>query len=217
MNRTNEAAAAYQQAIHLDPRYTEAKAYLARLGKSGGQDESVIMAGGVSALYTRRDPNAAIVQFRKVLEINPNHYGATFQLAMALDQAGKSTEARPLWKKALDIAEASKDADTANTARARLAKADGATTQLSQDETMKKGLDLLYGRNNPNAAAAEFRKVLESNPAHYGATFQLAMSLDRAGKAAEARPLWEKMLKMAADINDRETVATARDRLQKRP
>jgi hypothetical protein len=40
-------------------------------------------------------------------------------------------------------------------------------------------------------------KVLERNPAHYGATFQLATALDRAGDAAEARPLWQKVLEMA--------------------
>ena len=47
-------------------------------------------------------------------------YGATFQLATALDAAGKRAEARPLWEKMLEMAEASKDMDTADKARARL-------------------------------------------------------------------------------------------------
>lgn len=214
MNRTTEAAAAYQQAIDLDPRYNEAKVMLTRLtGKSGDQGEAVIMTAGVYALYTRRDPTGAIVQFRRVLEINPNHYGAAFQLAMALDQAGKPTDARSLWEKVLAMAQESKDNDTANTARARLAKPTVASAEFSQEEAMRRGLDLLYTRNDPNTAALQFRNILERNPNHYGATFQLAMALERAGKSKEARPLWEKMFKMAEASNDKETVAAAHARL----
>src|SRR2546425_455950 len=66
---------------------------------------------------------------------------------------------------------------------------------------MTAGLDALYAKGDPKgdpeAAAPIFRKVLEQNPSHYGATFQLAMALDRAGKGAEARPLWEKVLRGA--------------------
>jgi protein O-mannosyl-transferase len=215
MNRTTEAAAAYHQAIDLDPRYNEARVMLARLaGKSGDQGESAMMAAGVYASYTRRDPTGAIVQFRRVLEMNPSHYGATFQLAMALDQAGKPTDARSLWEKVLAMAQASKDNDTANTARARLAKPNVASAEYSQEEAMKKGLDLLYTRNDPNTAASQFRNILERNPNHYGATFQLAMLLERAGKFKEARPLWEKMFKMAEAANDKETLATVRARLR---
>jgi tetratricopeptide (TPR) repeat protein len=217
MNRTSEAAAAYQQAIQLDPRYDAARAALARLGNSGDQGEAAMMAAGVYALYTRRDPTGAIVQFRRVLEINLNHYGATFQLAMALDQAGKATEARSLWEKALAMAQASKDNDTVHTARARLAKPYVASAEFSQEEAMKKGLDLLYTHNDPNTAAFQFRNILERIPNHYGATFQLAMTLERAGKSKEARPLWEKMFKMAEASNDNETLAMARARLEKRP
>ena len=78
------------------------------------------MQAGLDALYKRHDSAEAVVQFRKVLESNPTHYGATFQLATALDAAGKRAEARPLWEKMLEMAEASKDIDTADKARARL-------------------------------------------------------------------------------------------------
>src|SRR6266540_6537693 len=77
---------------------------------------------------------------------------------------------------------------------------------------MQVGLDLLYAKGDPVAATAQFRKVLEPNPTHYGATFQLAMALDRAGNPGEGRPLWEKVLKMAEENNDGEAAATARGR-----
>jgi tetratricopeptide (TPR) repeat protein len=84
--------------------------------------EEVTMKAGVDALYTRHDPEDAAAQFRKLLGWNPNHYGATFQLARALDQGSKRGEARPWWEKALKMAEASHDTATAAAARARLAE-----------------------------------------------------------------------------------------------
>ena len=42
---------------------------------------------------------------------------------------------------------------------------------------MGRGLDALYKRHDPASAAAEFRRVLESNPDHYGAKFQLAVNM----------------------------------------
>jgi Flp pilus assembly protein TadD len=120
LGRRSETAAAYEKALQLDPRYNEARVALGLLGKSDGQNDSATMSAGLDALYKRRDPNSAIVEFRKVLALSPNHYGATFQLAMALDQAGKSNEARPLWEKMLKMAEASNDKETIATVRGRL-------------------------------------------------------------------------------------------------
>jgi Tfp pilus assembly protein PilF len=195
----------------------------------GSEAEEQMMKAGLDALYARRDPAGAAAQFRKVLEKNPNHYGATFQLAMALEQAGRKDEARPLWQRSLTLAEAAGDTETAATARARLAPpaapaapgpaapAPPAPAAAPEETLMKTGLDLLYQRNDPNGAAVQFRRILERNPRHYGATFQLAMALDRAGKPAEARPLWEKVLKMAEESSDRETATTAKARLARKP
>jgi uncharacterized membrane protein len=83
----------------------------------------------------------------------------------------------------------------------------------SEEATMKAGLDLLYEGRNPGAAEPFFRRVLERNPAHYGATYQLAVALDRTGKADEARRLWEAVLRMADGYKDSQTAATARARL----
>src|SRR5438132_13950693 len=65
-----------------------------------------------------------------------------------------------------------------------------AMAQSSEESMMQVGLDLLYTNNDPPAAAAQFRKVLEHNPRHYGATYQLAVALDRSGQPDEAQPVW---------------------------
>src|SRR5207249_3138749 len=85
------------------------------------------------------------------------------------------------------------------------------------DVSMRAGLDALYARRDPGAAAAQFRKVLERNPTHYGPPFQLAAALVQAGRPAEARPVWETVLKMAEGYNDRPTADTARARLARKP
>jgi Flp pilus assembly protein TadD len=94
-----------------------------RLSRPDAPDDAVRMQRGVTALYTNRDPETAIGEFRTVLRHTPTHYGATYQLAAALDAAGKPDEARPLWEKVLAMADAIEDVTTAHTARRRLQQA----------------------------------------------------------------------------------------------
>ena len=78
------------------------------------------MRAGLAALYQRNDPAAAVARFREVLARNPTHYGATLQLAKALDRSGRPDEALEAWKKILAMAEAVSDADTIGAAQARI-------------------------------------------------------------------------------------------------
>jgi tetratricopeptide (TPR) repeat protein len=87
----------------------------------------------------------------------------------------------------------------------------------TQAALLNEGLVLLYARGQPAAAAATFRRVLEANPTHYGAHYQLAVALDRAGARAEARTYWEKVLRMAEATGDQKTARAARTRLQQKP
>src|SRR5207249_3773941 len=178
--------------------------------KPAADDDATTMKAGLDALYARHDPGVAVAAFRRVLEHGPSHYGATFQLAAALEAAGRPDEARPLWEKMLAMAESHDDKQTAATARAHLA-GDGSGS------AMQAGLDALYARHDSAEAIGQFRKVLARNPTHYGATFQLASALDAADKRAEARPLWEKTLQMADATQDTATADTARARLQAKP
>ncbi|MEZ4309881.1 MAG: tetratricopeptide repeat protein [Polyangiaceae bacterium] len=179
------------------------------------------MALGLEALYQKKDPAAAIARFREVLARNPEHYGATYQLATALDQTGDLATSRALWEKMARMADAAGDPKTAETARARLAeieKALGPAPAADPDaEGMRAAMELLYTKRDAAAAAAELRKILARNPEHYGATYQLAAALDEAGKPSEARPLWEKALRMAEAAKDEKTAVAARARLAKKP
>lgn len=179
------------------------------------------MLQGLDALYTKRDTVTAIARFRDVLAQNPDHYGATFQLATALDQVGDLKASRPLWEKMAAMAEATSDAKTAETARARLADIDKqlgpATPPDPEAEAMRAAVDALYVKKDAEAAIPLLRAILKRNPGHYGATFQLATALDAAKKPAEARPLWEKVLKLAEATSDEKTASAARARLAQKP
>ena len=195
---------------------------LAALGACQGNEKTEVPATGSVAnadeqqmgtaldlLYNKGDPIAAESVLRQLLQRNPAHYGAQYQLAVSLDRGGRPGEARPLWTSVLKNAEAAKDSATARTARARLASPDTA----SESAMMALGLDLLYRRNDPSAAAEQFRVVLRRNPKHYGATYQLAAALDKAGQSAQARPVWQQVLGMATMYKDQRVAETARARL----
>jgi Tfp pilus assembly protein PilF len=168
------------------------------------------MTEGLDLLYKRNDPYAAEQAFRDVLKANPSHYGAHFQLAKAIDREGKPAEARPLYEEMLKSAQAINDTATISLVQARLAQPD----TVGAEGLMATGLHDLYTVNDPAGAAEQFKKVLAKNPTHYGATYQLAAALDKAGKSAEARPYWEKTLAMAKTYNDTATIATAQAKLK---
>ena len=120
LGRTEEAAAAYGQALAIDPRHLEASNAVARLTPNGASSAEALMQSGLDALYAQRKPEEAAAYFRKVLDRNPTHYGATYQLAKALDASGHGDEAQRLWATVLQMAEGYGDQTTAATARARL-------------------------------------------------------------------------------------------------
>jgi Tfp pilus assembly protein PilF len=92
----------------------------ARLAQPDTVSQAAMMSIGLNLLYNKNDPAGAAEQFKKVLAKSPNHYGGNFQLAKALDQAGKPDEARRYWQKSLAMAESIKDQPTIDVVKARL-------------------------------------------------------------------------------------------------
>ncbi len=170
-------------------------------------------AAEINAGLAAQSPNQAVVHFKKALEINPQHYGATFQLARALDKAGRKDEALAQWRQVLALAEQSNDQPLVEAARTRIAQGSGGQAPAAAGDPMAAGLEALYGRKDPATAIARFREVLGQNPDHYGATYQLATALQQAGDARGARPVWQKMLQMAEATQDAQTAEAARARL----
>ena len=180
--------------------------------KATPEMQAAMMERGVNALYKGGNAADAEKEFRDVLKANPEHYGAHYQLAVALQREGKIEEARTLWNDVTKRADAINDTATARTARQNAS----ALTAGSDGALMTSGLAKLKA-NDVAGAAADFKKVTEQNPTHYGAHYQLAAALDRMGKRAESKDLWVKVLGMAVSYNDSQTIATARQRLAQTP
>ena len=184
-------------------------------GASGTTDASAaLMDTGTTLLYTRKDPNAAIAVFARIIQSNPQHYGAHYQMAVALDSAGRVNEATDAWKLFAPMAQAAGDTTYGGVAQRRISTPPGALTDA---QLMNSALYLLYTTGDAAGADKQLREILKKNPNHYGANYQLATALDKEGKAAEARPLWQKVLKMATDVKDSATVKTAQTRLARNP
>lgn len=187
----------------------------AACGKGAGDSATadsatVLMNQGLTQLHQSNDPVGAQETFRTVIAQNPTHYGAHYQLAVALDRGGKPAQARTAWEEMRKLAEAIRDTTTLNTVRRRLASPDTA----SADAMMALGLDYLYKKNDAAAAAQQFRNVIAKNSTHYGATYQLAKSLDLLGQRDQATPLWRTVLGMATQYRDERTIQQARERLR---
>lgn len=85
------------------------------------KDVPAMMASALRELYERRNARAAIAAFQRVLNTSAHHYGANFQLAKALDEAGESEAAVAQWRVVLEMAETAGDVVTVSEARRRIA------------------------------------------------------------------------------------------------
>jgi tetratricopeptide (TPR) repeat protein len=90
-----EAAAAYDRALAADPTRADAA-----------------MAAGLIYHYRLGDPRTAVARYRSVLALVPSHYGAHYQLAVALLAEGRRDEAEAAWRAFVPLAEAKGDRAT---------------------------------------------------------------------------------------------------------
>jgi tetratricopeptide (TPR) repeat protein len=172
------------------------------------QGRDAWMKDGLDLLWTQGRPADAVPLFRKVLAEAPEHYGANYQIAVALQRSGHADEAWPYFELVLEKALGLGDADTVRLTTEALCAAD-----RTPDAVMKQGLDALYTRQHAGAAAVMFGEALKRKPEHYGATYQLAAAMDKSGRRAEARPQWEKALVLAKRYEDAETTRLVTVRL----
>lgn len=81
--------------------------------------QAELMGIGLNALYQKGDAKAAIEPFRRVLSLNPTHYGAHYQLAVALERSG-DVGAKDEWAKVLAAATEINDVATVKDAKTHL-------------------------------------------------------------------------------------------------
>jgi tetratricopeptide (TPR) repeat protein len=115
MGRNDDALADYRTATEIDAVYEDAWLAQARLleqrsawgeaarayDRSSAADPTnadAAMKAGLLYQYRLGDSAAAAERFRKVLALNPDHYGAHYQLAVALLAANRVDEAASAWR-----------------------------------------------------------------------------------------------------------------------
>jgi hypothetical protein len=120
LTRWNQHLVYGRSVLHIIEREGVPFLYVLK-ARSPDSAEDSTMRIAIRSLYTMRDPRAAENDFRKVLSVDPDHYGAMQGLAIALDQTGRSDQSRPLWQKVLLLARASNDNRVADLAGQKLA------------------------------------------------------------------------------------------------
>jgi hypothetical protein len=84
------------------------------------KEAPAVMRAALGAFYERANAAEAVPLFRKVLAAQPNHYGAMYQLAKALDVTGARVESTQWWTRVLAEARLVGDTVTAKQASQRL-------------------------------------------------------------------------------------------------
>jgi tetratricopeptide (TPR) repeat protein len=114
VGRRDEALAAYAEAVRLDPMLADAwlkrgkllEARTAWADAAAAYDRATAaapdaaeppMLAGLVHHYRLGDAVGAVARYREVLRRAPTHYGAHYQLAVALLRTGARDEARAAW------------------------------------------------------------------------------------------------------------------------
>src|SRR5262249_1717033 len=117
-----DALMAYRTTTALDPVYFDAwfaqgrlleqakefTAAVAAYDRAANTDPTAaapVMAAALLQHYALHDPAGAVARYNAVLARDPNHYGAHFQLAQALAQAGRPVDAEAAWRAFVPLAE----------------------------------------------------------------------------------------------------------------
>lgn len=166
------------------------------------------MNQGVSLLHELGDPETAIRHFSAVLEYNPEHYGAVYQIAKAFEQTQQLRLAHQAWTTFEPMAQQSGDTPSLLHAQKRIATL---TRQMVEfDEHMSTGVDLLHVQGRPADALSYFEDVRGAWPAHYGARYQYALALEQTGQNGAAESAWLQFLAAAEATKNRKDIQAAK-------
>jgi tetratricopeptide (TPR) repeat protein len=123
LGHSDDALAAYARTTALDPNHasawagqgrmleqraawSEAETAYERAFAADPTDAGPLMLGALVRHYRLGDPATAVERYRTVLRLVPTHYGAHYQLAVALLAKGDTAEAERAWQAFVPLAEA---------------------------------------------------------------------------------------------------------------
>jgi protein O-mannosyl-transferase len=137
LGRTDEALAEYRETTRLDAVNSGAWLAQGRLLEARGQwapaaeaydralaadltSTEAAMLAGLVRHYRLGESATAVERYRTVLRLDPDHYGAHYQIAVALLGAGRRDEAAAAWARFVRMAEAIGDRKSIEAAPAEL-------------------------------------------------------------------------------------------------
>ena len=174
---------------------------------------AVLMSEGVELLYEQRNTEAAVVSFTEVLDRNPAHYGARYQVAKALEANGRLMDALHAWRRFEAMADSISALPQLGQAEGRVADLEAQVQYLEQQMII--GVDLIRKGNDPAGALAYFDEVVTRWPSHYGARYQRAVALEKSGELEEAKQAWVRFLESAEAIKEGNDIQAATDALER--
>jgi tetratricopeptide (TPR) repeat protein len=137
LGRTDEALAEYREATRIDAVHAGAWLAQGRLLEARGEwraaaeaydhvltadptSTEAAMLAGLVYQYRLGDSATAVERYRTVLDLDPHHYGAHYQIAVALLGAGRRDAALAAWARFVPMAEAIDDRKSIDGAPAEL-------------------------------------------------------------------------------------------------
>jgi len=157
------------------------------------------------ALSEKHQYQAALVEWKKALEMDPSDPKAHINLGSALMETGQPDAAGVHFQRAIDLNPLNANAYAAMASLlARTGRADDAAVdyekaiQLKPDDAKLQNSfgQLLASAGQPAEAIAHYRKALELDPADGDSYVNLGVALAQSGQADEAIPLLEKALEL---------------------
>jgi tetratricopeptide (TPR) repeat protein len=189
------------EAHRLSPCYAYVQLNLSALEAREGRerealrwdDEAVRCNPGLALAHAQRAATLerlgrtddALAEYRETTRIDAVHAGGW------LGQ-GRLLEVRGEWAAAADAYDRALAADPTST-----------------DAAMRAGLVRHYRLGDSATAVERYRSVLEVDPRHYGAHYQLAVALLGAGQRDQALAAWARFVPMAEAIGDRASIEAA--------
>ncbi len=153
------------------------------------------------ALMEKGRVKEAIVQYRRALEIEPEHYKAHTNLGTALSEIGLTEEAEVHLRKAVELAPDFADAhNSLGTALMKTGRSEEAVVQFRRALAIDSDYaacrynlgTVLLQTGRPEESIVHFRKTLELNPDFVDANNDLGVALMKTGRIEEAIPWFRR-------------------------